>query len=84
VNVIAAQAGTTDGADPDSGTSMAAPHVAGAIALVFSRSVAGKQEWATGNMITTALRQMTRDYNGRHDSGEGYGVPDISKVLGAY
>ena len=83
VQVRAAQGGTADDVFPDSGTSMAAPHVTGAIALLLSRTAkAGKVP--SGNQIASALRQKTQNYNGRWDRGQGYGVIDVAALLGAF
>jgi endonuclease G len=84
VCVNAAKAGTLQDAREESGTSMAAPHVAGAVALILSRAAEIGRPWPTANQIAVALRQMTKDYNGRHDSSQGYGVLDVAKVLSAF
>lgn len=83
VNVRAARGGTANDVFVDSGTSMAAPHVTGAIALLLSRTAkAGKPP--SGNQIASALRQKTQNYNGRWDRGQGYGVIDVGALLGAF
>jgi subtilisin family serine protease len=83
VQVRAAKGGTADDVFPDSGTSMAAPHVTGAIALLLSRTAkAGKVP--SGNQIASALRQKTQNYNGRWDRGQGYGVIDVAALLAAF
>ncbi|MEY2615056.1 MAG: hypothetical protein QOH78_829 [Verrucomicrobiota bacterium] len=83
VQVRAAQGGTAEEVFPDSGTSMAAPHVAGAIALLLSRTAkAGKVP--SGNQIASALRQKTQNYNGHWDRGQGYGVIDVAALLAAF
>lgn len=84
VDVIAARGGTSHEARQLSGTSMAAPHVAGAVALVLSRAVSLGKPCPSANQIASALRQKTKRYNGHHDSGQGYGVVDIGKILGAF
>jgi hypothetical protein len=62
---------------------MAAPHVAGAIALLLSRTAkAGKVP--SGNQIASTLRQKTQNYNGRWDRGQGYGVIDVAALLAAF
>lgn len=82
VKVKAARGGS-GGTMERSGTSMAAPHVAGAIALVLSRTAkAGRV--AGRNQIAQVLRQKARDFNGQWDPGQGWGVIDVAAVLAAF
>jgi endonuclease G len=83
INVIAANGGTSDGVRPDQGTSMSAPHVAGAIALVLSKAYK-TGDIPSGNQIMSALRQKTKNYTGRWDRGQGYGVIDVAAFLAAF
>jgi endonuclease G len=82
VDINAANGGTSNGARRESGTSMAAPHVTGAIALVLSRK-AKAGPIPSGSQIASALRK-TRNYSGRWDRGQGYGVVDTTALLAAF
>lgn len=74
VGILAAQAGTGDQLVPFPGTSMAAPHVAGAIALAFAAAAqVGKR--LSSNEIRGALR--TNDW----DRGMGFGPLDVPAFL---
>jgi subtilisin family serine protease len=66
------------------GTSMAAPHVAGAIALVLSRAMKSGGNLPTATQIASALRQKTSNYTSRWDRGQGYGIIDVAKLLAAF
>ena len=84
VAVHAAKGGTANQARPESGTSMAAPHVAGAVALGPSRAVEAGRPWPVANQIRSALTQKTKNFNGHFDPGQGYGIVDVAALLAAF
>jgi endonuclease G len=84
VRVRAAKGGTDDQVLFMDGTSMAAPHVAGAIALVLSRSARLGAPIPTSTQIAAAIRQKTQYNNARWDRGPGYGVIDVAALLAAF
>ena len=62
---------------------MAAPHVTGAIALVLSRGVKLKKVYSA-NQIAAVLRKKTQIYNVDWNREQGFGVIDVSALLGAF
>ena len=84
VEVHAARGGSSADSKADSGTSMAAPHVAGAVALVLSRAIESKRPCPVSNQIRSALTQKTKNYNGHFDPGQGYGIVDVAALLAAF
>lgn len=96
VHIRAAKSTSQNAADPAppagsdlySGTSFAAPHVAGAIALLFSqrakqiRSDPALRQWNV-RQIMSALRTQVKHWNGRWNEGTGFGELDVKKLLDA-
>lgn len=58
------------------GTSMAAPHVSGSIALVLSLRQKSAKPQVNASQVRSALQSTTQNFNGRHTPEFGFGVLD--------
>jgi subtilisin family serine protease len=90
VRIRAAKAGTrrdidpvlAEGAEGNSGTSFAAPHVTGAIALLLSaRAKDDAADQFNARQIRQALLRSARHFNGRWKPGTGYGEVNVDSLF---
>jgi len=81
VGVHAALHGSGDGVVAWDGTSMAAPHVTGAVALLLSRATVSGASIPTASQIRAVLTQTTMFKNAYWDRGQGFGVLDVKALL---
>lgn len=79
--VAARAAGGVEDAVRKSGTSMAAPHVAGAVALVFSAQAKKGGRQFNANQLQQKLRLTTQNFSSIHNPGFGSGLLDIENFF---
>ena len=84
VGIRTAKAGSSDLLDDEGGfgTSYAAPHVAGAIALMLSARARSNAPQLNTSQVQVALRRSAKHYTGRWSGTTGYGELDVAALLG--
>lgn len=82
--IAAAAAGTRSGVTIKSGSSMAAPHVAGAVALLYSRHHKLGRKVPNAAQVRAVVSQFAAAYDGEWQPGRGYGVLDVEALMSAF
>ncbi|WP_347278214.1 S8 family serine peptidase [Leptolyngbya sp. FACHB-541] len=81
-NISGASAGTINGVCRKSGTSMAAPQVSGAIALLLSAwEKSSEASQLNSSQIRAAIRQATQSYNGEWSRSTGFGILNVESLF---
>jgi subtilisin family serine protease len=84
VKIVAARSGSTVDAVEMSGTSMAAPHVTGAVALALSRAHRAGIDAPAANELVVVLTQKAKGYQGQPDPITGFGTLNVAAFLNAF
>jgi subtilisin family serine protease len=82
-SIEAAKAGTPAQSAARSGTSMAAPHVTGAIALILSHLAKRGAPLPNACQLRSALVHAAAGYTGGHHPALGFGRLDVAAALAA-
>jgi endonuclease G len=78
--IVGACAGEAEGSIPMTGTSMAAPHVTGALALVLSHRQKNDLPQVNARQLQAALVRTAKNFSGLHNSGFGFGMLDAKPL----
>ena len=84
LRISAARGGTAGDVISMDGTSMAAPHVAGAVALVLSKVARAGRTIPSATQVSAAIQETTKNFNGVYDRGLGYGVLNVKALLAEF
>ena len=66
------------------GTSMAAPHVTGAVALLLSRLHKSGKPQVNAQQVQRALIRSAQNFTGQHNKGFGYGALDVLAFISRF
>jgi endonuclease G len=84
VGIMAAKSGSTVDAVAMSGTSMAAPHVTGAVALALSRAHRAGIDAPAATELLVELAHRAKGYTGQPDPITGFGTLNVPAFLNAF
>ena len=84
VKIMAARSGSTVDAVEMSGTSMAAPHVTGTVALALSRAHRAGIDAPSANEVRIRLTHRAKGYTGQPDPITGFGTLNVPAFLNAF
>lgn len=84
LDILAAESNTTHGLAPMKGTSMAAPHVAGAVALLMGQQLQRGGPQVNAAQVRAALSQSTQGFTGVWTPDGGHGPLDVQALLNLF
>jgi subtilisin family serine protease len=85
-DISAARANTNDpqAVVSSTGTSMAAPHVTGAVALLLSRLHKSGKPQVNAQQVQRALIRSAQNFTGQHNKGFGYGALNVLAFINQF